>query len=97
MYTGNSISTLVDFDKHQPNYLVVREESFSYQGSWYGPPDPQPGIETKIFLEITGFKTREEVAAWIKQESIYSKPKKFKVFAVDEMTVKTDITLSFES
>lgn len=98
MYIGNSISTLADFDKHQPNFIIVREESFSYQGSWYGPPDPQPGTETKIFLEIRGFKTKEDVAAWIKEESIsYRNPKKFKVFAIDAMAVKTDITVSFES
>lgn len=99
MYIGNFISTLAGFDKHQPNFIIVREESFSYQGSWYGPPDPQPGRETKIFLEVTGFTTKEDVAKWIKDDAEfpYSKPKKFKVFAIDAMAVKTDITVSFES
>lgn len=98
MYIENFISTLADFDKYQPNYIIVSEESFSYQGSWYGPPYPQPVRETKIFLEIMGFKTREGVAVWIKDESIsYRNPKKFKVFAIDAMAVKTDITVSFES
>jgi hypothetical protein len=98
MYIGNYISTLDGFDKHQPNFMIVREESFSYQGSWYGPPDPQPGTETKVFLEVIGFKTKEDVAKWIKQETEFnSRTKKFKVFAIDAMAVKTDITVSFES
>lgn len=52
-------------------------------------------METSTYLSIRGFKSEEEVAAWIKQETEkrYSKP--FKVFAVAAMNVKTDITVQF--
>lgn len=98
MYIGNSLTSLADFDKKPPNFIIVQEESFSYAGDWYGPPDPPPRNETKIFLSIRGFSTKEEVAEWIKQEreSRYSSHTPFKVFAIDAMTIKTEITVSFE-
>jgi hypothetical protein len=95
MFVGNSITRLSDFDKHRPNYIVVQECTESHMGSWYGPPDPPPSMETSTYLSIRGFSSQEDVAEWIKQESksTYSKP--FKVFYVEGMTVKTDITVSF--
>ena len=97
MFIGNGLSTLADFDKHPPKFIVVQEYTESHMGANYGPPDPPPSMETSTYLSIRGFSTTEEVAAWIKQEneSKWSKPKPFKVFSVDAMTVKTDITVSF--
>jgi hypothetical protein len=96
-YIGNSISRLADFDKHSPNFIVVQEYIESHMGADYGPPDPPPSMETSTYVSIRGFKTKEEVAAWVKQEkeSKYSNSKPFKVFAIDAMTIKTDITVSF--
>jgi hypothetical protein len=97
MFIGTSISRLDDFDKYSPNFIVVQEYTESHMGANYGPPDPPPSMETSTYLSIRGFKTKEDVAAWIKQEreSKYSRETPFKVFAIDAMTVKTDITISF--
>jgi hypothetical protein len=96
MFIGHGISRLSDFDKHPPKFIVVQEYTESHMGANYGPPDPPPSMETSTYMGIRGFKTTDEVAAWIKQEreSPYSKNKSFKVFAIDAMTVKTDITVS---
>jgi hypothetical protein len=66
-------------------------------GADYGPPDPPPSMETSTYIGIHGFKTKEEVATWIKQENEnkFSRPKPFKVFAIEALTVKTDVTVSF--
>jgi len=97
MYIGNSIGRLSDFDKHSPNFIIVKEYTESHMGANYGPPDPPPSMETSTYLSIRGFKTKEEVVDWIKQEkeSRFSGNKPFKVFAIDAMTIKTDITVSF--
>lgn len=97
MFIGNGISSLADFDKYSPNFIVVQEYTESHMGANYGPPDPPPSMETSTYISIRAFKTKEDVAAWIKQEreSKWSTPKPFKVFAIDAMTVKTDITVSF--
>lgn len=97
MYIGNQLGRLADFDTHMPNFIVVQEYTESHMGANYGPPDPPPSMETSTYISIRGFKTKEDVAAWIKQEreSKYSGNKPFEVFAIDAMTVKTDITVSF--
>lgn len=97
MFIGNTISRLSDFDKYTPNFIVVQEYTESHMGANYGPPDPPPSMETSTYVSIRGFKTKEEVATWIKQENEghFSRPTPFKVFAIDAMTVKTDITVSF--
>jgi hypothetical protein len=97
MYIGNQLGSLADFDKHVPNFIVVQEYTESHMGANYGPPDPPPSMETSTYIGIRGFKTKEDVAAWIKQEreSRYSGGKPFKVFAIEAMTIKTDITVSF--
>lgn len=97
MFIGNGISRLGDFDKYAPNFIVVQEYTESHMGANYGPPDPPPSMETSTYVSIRGFKTKEEVAVWIKQENEgrFSRPTPFKVFAIDAMTVKTDITVSF--
>lgn len=97
MFIGNQISQLSDFDKCQPNFIIVQEYTESHMGANYGPPDPPPSMETSTYMSIRGFKTKEDVAAWIKQEREikYSNNKPFKVFAIETMTVRTDITVSF--
>ncbi len=97
MYIGNGISRLTDFDKWPPNFIVVQEYTESHMGANYGPPDPPPSMETSTYIKLRGFKTKEEVAEWVKQEkeSRYSNNKPFKVFAIEAMTIKTDITVSF--
>jgi len=97
MFIGNSISRLAEFDKYSPNFIVVQEYSENHMGADYGWPDPPPSVETSTYLSIRGFGSRDEISAWIKQEkeSKYSRETPFKVFAIDPMTVKTDITVSF--
>ena len=97
MFIGNSISSLADFDKYISNYIVVQEYTESHMGADYGYPDPLPSMETSTYMSIHGFKTKEEVAAWVKQEqeSKYNNNKPFKVFAIDEMFVKTEISVSW--
>ena len=97
MYIGNGIRRLADLDKYSPNFIVVYEYTENHMGLDYGPPDPPPSMETSTYVGIRGFSTKEEVAAWIKQEneSKFSRPQPFKVFAIEALTVKTDITVSF--
>lgn len=97
MFQGTYINRLTDFDKYSPNFIVAYEYTESHMGLDYGPPDPPPSMETSTYVGIRGFLTKEEVAAWIKQEneSKSSRSKPFKVFAIEAMTVKTDITVSF--
>ena len=97
MIIGTSITRLSDFDKHRPNFIVVQEYTESHMGADYGPPDPPPSMETSTYLSIRGFSTKEDVGAWIKREKerSYASSKPFKVFAIEGMTVKTDITVSF--
>lgn len=97
MYIGNGISRLADFDKHSPNFMVVHEYTESHMGFNYGPPDPPPSMETSTYLRIIGFKTKEDVAAWIKdqRDRQHSSIEQYKVFAIDAMSVKTDITVTF--
>jgi hypothetical protein len=96
MYHGKLISRLSDFDKSKPNYMVMHEYTKSQMGADYGPPDPPPVMETKTYIGMIGFSTREEVASWIKQnaEATY-KVSAFRIFAIEEMSFKTDITISF--
>lgn len=90
------INCLKDFELVNPNYIIVYDSVFSYQGWRYGPPDPPAGTETRIFIETQGFKTREEVIEWIKINSTseYSSIKTFKVFMVDALSIKTEITIT---
>jgi len=90
------VSKIEDFEEFSSNFIIIYNESFSYQGSWYGPPDPPAGTETKNFIQTECFSTKEEVVEWIKKnaETKYGRPKAFKVFMIDEMKIKTEISIS---
>ena len=78
------------------NFLVMHDEKFSYIGTWYGPPDPPAQQETKNFVRLITFTTKEEVVAWYKQSSTGFFTRNVKVFMLEEMSIKTEINITLE-
>lgn len=95
-FWGRSLRQLSDFDKHQPKFIVMYDETFSYMGADYGPPDPPPQMESETRAQMIALHSEEELAEWIRENQgfQYSRPKPFKVFRLEPVTVKTEISIS---
>ena len=92
-FWGRPLRKLADYDKLQPKFIVMYDETHSYMGANYGPPDPPPQMEYETRIAIVSLNSEEEVIEWIKdnQESKYGQPKRFKVFKIDPISVKTEV------
>lgn len=96
-YWGRSLRELSDYDKHQPKFIIMWDETHSYMGADYGPPDPPPQMESETRAQVIALHSEEEVAEWIKenQTTQYGRPKTFKVFRIEPVIVKTEVSISF--
>lgn len=95
-FWGRSLRQLSDYDKLQPKFIVMYDETHGYMGANYGPPDPPPQMEYETRATIVSLNSEEEVIEWIKdnQETKYGQPKKYKVFKIDPIWVRTEVSVS---
>lgn len=92
------VGKIEDFNKEMShNFLIIANDSVSYKGEWYGPPDPQPGYETHSFMRIMGFETIEQVQEYLLEET-KNNPNKisnYKVIQVAKyLEPKTSVSIS---
>ena len=87
-----------DYVKYKPKYIIAYDETFSYMGADYGPPDPPPTMEYETRATYLAMMSEEEVLEWIKenQESKFSKPKEFKLFEFNMVNVTTEVKISLK-
>ena len=95
------IKSRIDSTKHlNPgihNFLVMFDDSISYTGDWYGPPDPKPGRETFNFIRTVGFETADEVRQYLEKETKNNLAKicNYKVIQVAKyLEPKTSVSIS---
>lgn len=95
-FWGRSLTKISDYDKHNPKFIILVDETHGYMGADYGPPDPPPTMEYETRANYTALMSEEEVIDWIKdnQETKYGSPKKFKVFKIEPVSINTEIKVS---
>ena len=91
------LNSLSNYDTLKPKFIIAYDETFSYMGANYGPPDPPPSMEYETRAVYIALMDEQEVIDWIKenQETKYVTPKKFKVFQFNEVNVTTEVKISF--
>ena len=91
------IASIESFNKEMKhNFLVIKNASISYTGSWYGPPDPPPSQETFSYMSIMGFETLEQVQEYLLDETKDSPSKidNYKVISAQFLEIKTSVSVS---
>lgn len=94
----SSITGIEDFNREMNhNFLVIKNDSISHTGDWYGPPDPPPSRETFKYMSIRGFETIEQVKEYILEQTENSpaNAKNFKVIKAQFLEIKTSVSVDF--
>ena len=93
MTSPNYIHQLSTLDKVKHKFLVLLDESKSYMGADYGPPDPPPQMESFNYIEILGFVDEPSLMKWIEenQNTKWGNPKQFKLLKVEELNVEMKV------
>ena len=86
-FWGRSLLTISDYEKHQPKFVVLIDDTNRYMEPDYGPPDPPPQICYETRARYTAILSEEELEEWI-QENL---GKKFKIFKIEPIQYKTAV------
>jgi hypothetical protein len=93
----HTIRSLSDFDRLCPKFkfAVMYEETISYMGADYGPPDPPPSMVSETVIRILAFETKEQVIEWVNYHTRpqYRRPAPYKVFKIEGCQVSTEIKI----
>ncbi len=95
-YIGKTMTSLSDYDKVKPAFIVMYDETHGEMGADYGPPDPPPTMEYHTRATIIDLADEAELLEWLKQnqETKYGAPKKVKVFSLQPVSVQTNVSIS---
>lgn len=96
-YLKQRISSIEAFNKEMNhNFLVIKNDSISYTGSWYGPPDPPPSQETFSYMSILGFETIADVEEYLLDETRDNRNKlsNYKVIEAQYFDVKSSVSVA---
>jgi hypothetical protein len=87
------VNTIEDLEKAGAEYFVIYDESMSYMGADYGPPDPPPSMETKKYLGFIAFTNQAELSDWVLKSQTEGRKQKIKIFKYDPKPfyIKTSI------
>lgn len=94
----SGLQTCNGLEKVNTMYLVLVDDSRSYMGLDYGPPDPPPSMETMNFVRVIPLESDEQLRVWVEHHtkpSAYTTPKPFKVFQVSPVEIRTRVEINF--
>lgn len=86
-FWGRSLLTISDYEKHQPKFVALIDETNGYMEPDYGPPDPPPQMRYETRARYTAILSEEELEEWI----LENLGKKFKIFKIEPIQYKTAI------
>lgn len=72
-------------------YLILINQTNSYMGTWYGPPDPPPTMETVHSIAVNAIKTDKELLEWIDSNSKSYAPKVYQVISFSPVEISTTV------
>jgi hypothetical protein len=70
------------------HFFAVLDDSLSYMGADYGPPNPPPSMDTINILRVIPFSSKEELDDWVSDKINDRFTKGYKIFSVKPMLVK---------
>ena len=93
---NHRVDYISDFNqKYAKNkFVVLVEDTISYMGADYGPPDPPPSMEHERVIRAYSFENEEQVTNWIKNHIKQTRPAPYQIFKVESLSVKTEVKLS---
>ena len=86
-FWGRGLLSISDYEKHQPKFVVLIDETNGYMEPDYGPPDPPPQMRYETRARYTAILSEEELEEWI----LENLGKKFKIFKIEPIPYKTTI------
>ena len=86
-FWGRGLLTISDYEKHQPKFVVLIDETNGYMEPDYGPPDPPPQMRYETRARYIAILSEAELEEWI----LENLGKKFKIFKIEPIQYKTAI------